>query len=242
MQVVGARLRHNVDGGPARSSHVRAIIAAVDLEFLHRVLAQRQAHAPFIVVGLPSIHRHAVAPAVAAVEGKSAAAELLDPIVRIIRQPGGVGNSGRQQGEAQVVPPVNRQIVDIDLGQCVRLARLFCVHRRRLGRHFDRLLGRRHFQLEIQHRRLSHGDHQTLLDFAAKTLQLHADGIRARRQSRQQIPATAIGNRAAPYALLGVLRDHIRLRQNTARGVGDGPFYARTCALSVCRTQQSQQY
>src|ERR1700691_3064200 len=36
---VGARLGHNVDGGPAGPAQLGGIVATVDLEFLHRVLA-----------------------------------------------------------------------------------------------------------------------------------------------------------------------------------------------------------
>ncbi len=76
MHSVGAALAHDVDAGAAGAAQVSAVVCAVDLEFLHCVLAQREANAAGVVVGFTAVHGHAVAPAVAPVKGEAALRSL----------------------------------------------------------------------------------------------------------------------------------------------------------------------
>ncbi len=57
---------------PVAASQVRGVVAAIDLEFLHIVLAYRQPHATAIARGLATVDRYAVSSAIAAVERQSA--------------------------------------------------------------------------------------------------------------------------------------------------------------------------
>ena len=48
MHIVGAGFGHYVDGRTGGCAQVGGVVAAIDLEFLHIVLAYRQAHAAAI--------------------------------------------------------------------------------------------------------------------------------------------------------------------------------------------------
>src|SRR5262249_5906461 len=72
MKVVGAGLAHDVDGSPAAGADLGGVVGAVDLELLHRILAQIHQHAARIAVELAAIHSDVVAPAVAAIHGQAA--------------------------------------------------------------------------------------------------------------------------------------------------------------------------
>ena len=88
MQVVGARLCHDIDRRAARSAQVRGIIAAVYLELLHRILAHRETHASGIRSGFAAIYRHIVSSAIAAVERQAALRRLLDAKILVVRDAG----------------------------------------------------------------------------------------------------------------------------------------------------------
>jgi len=72
VKIVGARLGHNIDGSSGSSPKVRAVVAAINLKLLHRVLANRKALASAIAGRLTTVDRYAVSSAIAAVEGKTA--------------------------------------------------------------------------------------------------------------------------------------------------------------------------
>src|SRR5215469_100436 len=97
MKVVGSGLGHDIDRSAARRAQISLVVASVDLEFLHRVLAQRRAHSTCIVACLAAIYRDAVATAIASVEGKAALRGLLHAKVLVTSQARGVGYAGRQQ-------------------------------------------------------------------------------------------------------------------------------------------------
>src|SRR4029077_6737280 len=65
---VGTRLGHNVEGSAGSPPQFRGVIAAIALEFLHGVLAYRQALAPAVAGGLATVHRDTVSSAITAVE------------------------------------------------------------------------------------------------------------------------------------------------------------------------------
>jgi hypothetical protein len=50
---------------------------------------------------------------------------LLDAKILIVREPGGVGDAGQQQGKVEVIAAVNRKILDILLRDGIGLAATF---------------------------------------------------------------------------------------------------------------------
>ena len=110
VKVVSAGLGHNIDGSAGGPAEVRAVVAAIDLKFLHCVLAHGQAHAAAVSRGLSTVDRYAVAATVAAVERQAAGGRLLDSKILVAGKPGGIGNPRRQQRKRKVIAPVNRQV------------------------------------------------------------------------------------------------------------------------------------
>ncbi len=60
VNIVGARLGHNIDGSTGGSPKIRTVVTAIDLKFLHIILADRQPHATAIARGLAAVDRYAV--------------------------------------------------------------------------------------------------------------------------------------------------------------------------------------
>src|SRR5208283_3906203 len=110
MQLVRAGFRDDVDRCTARSTELRHVVTAVDLELLDRILAYRQAHTTRVIVGFASIHGHAVASAVAAVKRKPALWRLFGPEIGIICDGVRIAYSRRQQGKRQIIAAINRQV------------------------------------------------------------------------------------------------------------------------------------
>src|SRR5215472_6873963 len=71
VQGIGSRLAYDVDGSAAGRAQLAVVVGAVDLEFLHRVLAKVHQHGAGIAVELPSIHGDIVPTPVASVERES---------------------------------------------------------------------------------------------------------------------------------------------------------------------------
>ncbi len=65
---VGARLGHNVDGSATGPTQLGGVVAAVNLKFLHCILAQGQADTAGVIVGFAAVHGYAVTSSVAAIE------------------------------------------------------------------------------------------------------------------------------------------------------------------------------
>jgi hypothetical protein len=86
VHIVGAGLGHNIDRSAGGGTQIRSVIAAIDLEFLHIVLAYRQAHAAAIARGLAAIDGYAVSPAIAAVKRQPALRSLLDSEILVPSQ------------------------------------------------------------------------------------------------------------------------------------------------------------
>ena len=78
MELVGPGFRYDVDDRAARAAQLRGIVAAVDLELIHGILAQIQTCAAAIIVGFTSVYSHTVSSAVAPVERKAALRRLFN--------------------------------------------------------------------------------------------------------------------------------------------------------------------
>src|SRR5579871_3784719 len=122
MHAVGARLGDNVNRGAAGPAQFSRVIAAVDLKFLYRILAQVGTYPAAVVIGFASIHRHIVAPAIASIEGETALRRLLNPEILVAGQPGRVGNARHKQGESKVIAAIDGQVCDVLLINAVGLA------------------------------------------------------------------------------------------------------------------------
>src|ERR1700733_15507791 len=137
MHVVRTRFAHNVDGSACGRSQVGGIVAAVDLEFLHCVLADGRAHAAGIIAGLTAVHGNVVPSSIASVERKAALRCLFHAKILVTCQPRGIGNTGSEQSECEVVAPVDGEVGDVLLAYSVSLASSFGFYHGRFARHLD---------------------------------------------------------------------------------------------------------
>ncbi len=100
VQIIGAGLGDDINCRAARTTQFRPIIASVDLELLHGILAQVQSDTARVVVGFPAVDRDAVPPAVAAIEGQTALWCLFDAEVRVVSNGVRIAHPRRQQGKS----------------------------------------------------------------------------------------------------------------------------------------------
>src|SRR6266849_7583306 len=136
MHVVGSGFGDDVHGCAAGAAQFRTVVAAVDLEFLHRFLAHGGAHAASVIVGFATINGHAVAATVAAIKAESALRSLPYTKILVRSQTCGIANAGGQQGVCQIVATVDRQVFNILLIDHVRLAGSFSFYHRHFGGDF----------------------------------------------------------------------------------------------------------
>ena len=97
VQLIGAGAGNDVDDTAGGAAKLGGIVAAVDLEFLDRVLADILADAAGGIVHLAAIHRDGVATAVGTIEGETAMGSLLHAEIGIVGERGGIHDAGRQQ-------------------------------------------------------------------------------------------------------------------------------------------------
>src|SRR5215472_12918618 len=76
VRIIAAGFGDDVDRCTAGAAEVGSVITAVDLKFLHSVLAHVEAHAAGIIVDFAAVNGNAVAAAIAAIEGKTALGRL----------------------------------------------------------------------------------------------------------------------------------------------------------------------
>jgi len=164
VDVISARFCDDIDGRAGCAAQIGAIVAAIHLELLHGVLTHRQANAASIVAGLAAVNGDAVAAAVAAVEGKAALRSLFHAKILIVREAGGIGDTGEEQGKIEIVAAVNREVIDILLGDGVGLAATFGFDDGRCGGDFHDRGGGRNLEMEIEIGHLTDGDHDAFLN------------------------------------------------------------------------------
>src|SRR5260370_2185710 len=112
VQAGGAWRGDDVDGCADRAHEFGRIIAPINLEFRHAILAEVRADSAGIIIELTTIHGNAVSSAIAAIEGKPALRRLLNSKVCVTGQPGGVCSSRNQQGVGEIVTAVDGQFFD----------------------------------------------------------------------------------------------------------------------------------
>src|SRR6202049_905651 len=113
MELVRAGFGDDVNGGAARATQFRRIVAAVDLKFLDSVLAERKADTARIIVGLATINRDAVAPAVAAIKRKTALGSLFDAKILVTGKARGIGHARHEQSKGKIIAAVNGKFSDV---------------------------------------------------------------------------------------------------------------------------------
>src|SRR5260370_35734900 len=111
VQAGGAWRGDDVDGCAARAPEFSCIIAPINLEFLHAILAEVRADSAGIIIELTTIHGNAVSSAIAAIEGKPALRRLFHSKVCVTGQPGGVSSSRNQQGVGEIVTARDGQVL-----------------------------------------------------------------------------------------------------------------------------------
>ena len=183
MQRIGAALGDDIHRGAVGAAQFRAIVAAVDLELLHCVLAHGEAHAAGFIIGFAAIYGNAVAAAVAAVERKSTLRRLLHAEILVRGELRGVGNTGSKQRKAEIVTAVDRQVFNVLRGDHVRLMAAFGIDHRRFGSDLNAFRCLRNLHVEIKRDGLPHVDDHVLLDLGGEAGNGRADVVIAGRQS-----------------------------------------------------------
>src|SRR5215472_5638504 len=154
VEIVAARLAHNVDRSAAGRAQLRRVVRPIDLELLYCVLAQIHEDGAGVTVDLADVDGHTVAAAIAAVEGQPGLGRLPYAeisAVHLFR----AGYARREQGEGQVVATINGQVVDVLLLNYIALRSALRVdHRWGCGHHRLRG-GSGNFEAEIDDRSLT---------------------------------------------------------------------------------------
>ncbi len=137
MQLVRAGFGDDVDHSAARSAQFSRIVAAVDLKLLYSILAQRETHSTRVIIRFPTVHRDAIASAIAAVERKAALGCLLDSKILVGGQPRRIRDTRRQQSEGKIIATADGQVVEVFFRERIRLTASLGLHHRQLGTHFN---------------------------------------------------------------------------------------------------------
>jgi len=243
MHVVRAGFGNDVDARASRSAQIGGVVAAIHLEFLHRVLAQGEAHATGIVVGFTTVDGHAVSPAIASVKRKPALRRLLHSKILVIGEPRGIRHTRHQQRETQVIAAVNRKIRDVPVGQRVCFAAALRFHHGRLRVHFDGLRCRRHLQLKIHDDCPAYRDSHILLDHGLKSRDLCGYAVCSWREPNEFIFARMVARRSASDSRVDLHRSDCCLRYRRPRGIryGSGDIAGGAHALRARHARPEQQ-
>ena len=110
--IVRAALGHDVDGPPGRSAQLRGERIPVDLELLHRVLADGGPDAPGGVVVVQPVDGEGVAAPTATADAESGRGCRGDAEVTIVGHVVRVHDSRREKGQVQVVAAVDGEVLD----------------------------------------------------------------------------------------------------------------------------------
>ena len=212
MNIIASGFGDDVDGRAAGAAEVRSVIAAVDLEFLHGILAHVQADAASIVIYFAAVHGNAVAAAIASVERKSALRRLLNAVILVRGEPSRIRDCRRQQRKGQVVAAVDGQVADRLLCYHVGLSASLSFDDWRLGRDFHLLRNLRHLQGKINRVGLANVDHHVLRQFRLEALLRHTQAVCCRLQPGEPVLAiivsghgvlNAFGNVGCRYVGIG---------------------------------------
>lgn len=169
MKGVGSGFGDNVDRRAAGSAQLRRVVVAVDLKLVDRILADRKAHAAGIVIGLAAVYGYAAAPAVAAVDGKSALRGRLHAVVVVAGDDVRVAHTGHQQRKGEVVALADRQVFNQPRADRTRLAAAFSFDHWRSAADDHLRAGRRDGQGEIVFHRMPYADHDSFAENRGKT-------------------------------------------------------------------------
>ena len=148
---------------------------------------------------------------------------LLDPEICVRSQSGGIGDARHQQGKRKVVAPVDRQIGDILLGNCVGQTSPLSFHHRGFRVDLDHPRRGRQLQVKIHNHGRSHRQNDTLLDFALKAGNFHSHVISCWWQSRQSILPIRVSLGSVLNAFVGLHCEDRRLRDARPRWITYGP-------------------
>jgi len=221
VEPVAAAARDDVHGAAAGPAELGAGGVAVDLELLHRLLADAHAHAAGVDIVLHAIQEEAVAAAVAAAEADAGLRRLRHAVVGAVGEILRGGGGGRQQREVEIVAPVDRQLRDARQIDCRRLLGALGIYHRRFRQHLDDLLQFAHFHADRQREHFAHAHLDALEDLRREALRLDAHAVAARRQQREDKFAGLAGFGGALDGSLRVLRLELRAADHGAACVGD---------------------
>ena len=221
VQGVGAGLGDDVDGSAAGPTQLSGIVAAVDLELLHRVLADIQTHTTGLVVRLATVYGHAIAAPVAAIKGQATLWSLLHAVVGVTGDDVGVAHARHQQGEGEIVAAIDGQIGNLPFANAIRLAAPGSLnHRRRFVHDHLRSHGG-YAQVEVSEDGLAEGDNHAFADLGREPVRPHGHTVGGRRQGGKLVLTAGIGHCRTLQAGLRVCHGYVCVGNDPAGGIRD---------------------
>ena len=230
VQVVGARLRDDVDDAAGGAAELRVGPAGHDLELLDRLQrdVDRRALAAELfaeesVVVVAAIEADVVVHAALPIEGDLVAVRPLDDA--------DAGSEGEQILE---LAAEDRRRADGGLVERVADFGAGHVDERGAG-HRDRLRGPRHLQHGIDGDRLPHREGDVLLHVCGEPLQAHGHSIAARRKLEGDEAAVSAGGQRAHEIGIDIPDLDRGARDHRAGRIGDGALDDAGCNLRLAR-------
>ena len=209
MELLGARLGHDVDLRPGTLPELRRVVVGLDLELLQRV--DTGAHADSVVEGVGvgrAVDLECVLVGPQAVRREAVGASAASLCTR--------GNARHQKGELGKVPAVERQRQNLLRVQYGSQRGGLALDQRSLARDRDAVGHLADFHLHFDTNVLIHLEGQTFVLYFLETLKLKGQIVLSRRQTGQIVFTLIIGNALAAEACGFVHRRHTGANDNRA--------------------------
>ncbi len=228
---VRAALGHDVDHAAGCLAELGCIGVGEHLEFAHRLLAERRAHAPDArVVVVEPVDGDVVRSC--ALPGERQPRRARRTLLRRA-----VGrDTRREKREADEIPAVDRQMLNLRLRNHIRDDSTLRVNDWRVSRHEHGLLTAGDIQRQADVDEAAKRQHDVVERSGRESLQFGAHGVCARGQRRNQEMPTLIRDRAAGVVGFDVLRRDSRARKHCGRLIDDRPAKIASRGTSLpCR-------
>ena len=243
VELVRAALCGDIDRSARGSALFRRKRVPVDLELLNGFLADGGAHGTGIEAVVQAVDHEGVAASVRAAYAQTGSRRGGYAAIRRVGHVARVDDGGCEEREVEVIPPVDRKVLNADGVDVIRLLHALGLDRRAggLGRHDDKLLGGGEGELGRHRRVLPHAHFEPLDGERSETLGLNAQRVDPRVQVGERELA---GLRRQALALdAPVLLDGTDggPRDRTHRFVENGSAYAAGVGLGLEAGGTSQQ-
>ena len=231
-QAVGAGLRDDVDDAAPRAAVLGGVVGPVDLELLHRFLADGGPHAAAGVVCFAAVHGDAVAAAVAAVKRNAAVGRLLHAKAVGVGQGLRVGDARRQQSKRKIIAAVDGQIAHRQLVDGVGLLRALGLNQRRFPAYLHQFRRCADGKLHVNDRGLAHCNRNAFPGLRDEARVFRSNVVGARRQQDHAVLAAVVGEGLFHRAGTGAGDGDLRAGNHGPGRVGDrSPDLGRVLGL-----------